>query len=129
MANLDTRQQRLIYRSRGLTLQLHRSTTGWLALSMNDQVWKIKANGDSLTQLTSGGFHYQPQWSPDGQRLVCHEPDTPRAPLIIIDKNGRWLTQLSGFPVNYCQGWSPDGTRLLITYGPLANEQGYGVGV
>ena len=129
MANLDTRQQRPIYLHRGPTLQLHWSTTGWLALSMNDQVWKIKANGDSLTQLTTGGFHYLPQWSPDGQRLVCREPDSPGAPLIIIDKNGRWLTQLSGFPVNYCQGWSPDGTRLLITYGPLANEQGYGVGV
>ena len=128
-ANLDTRQQRLIYHGNGMSLQLRWGATGWLALSMGNQAWKLKANGDSLTQLTTGGAHYLPQWSPDGQRLVCREPDTPGAPLVIIDKNGRRLSQLNGFPVNYCQSWSPDGTKLLITYGPLANELGYGVGV
>ena len=128
-ANLDTHQQHFIHLGNDFYMQVRWGSTGWLALSKNNQVWKMKANGDSLTQLTFGTPHYMPQWSPDGQRIVCREPDTRGAPLVIFDKNGRRLAQLNGFPVNYCESWSPDGTKLLIIYGPLANDQGYGVGV
>ncbi|HMQ99044.1 MAG TPA: hypothetical protein PKE39_08475 [Ignavibacteria bacterium] len=31
------------------------------------QIYKIKINGDSLTQLTNGGSNYFPSWSPDGE--------------------------------------------------------------
>ena len=127
-ANLDTRQERLIWAGTGIFLQVHWSSTGWLAFSRYGQVWKLKATGDSLTQLTFGGQHYQPQWSPDGQRLVCQETDSPGAPLVVLDKNGRRLRQLSGYPTQYCQGWSPDGTKLLVAYGDYG-QGGYGLGV
>ena len=126
-ANLDTNQRRFIRLGNEFGLQVRWGSTGWLALSMGSQVWKLKANGDSLTQLTFGTPHYQPQWSPDGQRLVCHESDSPGGPLIIIDKNGRKLATLNGFPTQYCESWSPDGTRLLVRYGTYG--QGYGLGV
>ena len=127
VANLDTKQQRRIHAGSDYVLDVAWGPTGWLALSKGDQVWKLKANGDSLTQLTFGRPHYLPQWSPDGQRLVCREPDSPGAPLIIIDKNGRKLATLTGFPTQQCHGWSPDGTKLVVEYGPYG--QGYGVGV
>ena len=126
-ANLDTHQKRFIRLGNEFGLQVRWGPTGWIALSMGSQIWKLKANGDSLTQLTFGTPHYQPQWSPDGQRLVCREPDSPGGPLIIIDKNGRKLTTLNGFPTQYCESWSPDGTRLLVRYGTFGQDYGLGV--
>jgi hypothetical protein len=45
------------------------SSKGWLLFTGIDRkVWKVKTNGDSLTQLTFGqGFHNGAVWSPDGQ--------------------------------------------------------------
>lgn len=128
IGNLATRQQRLIWPGApGVHLGLSWSSRGWLAFSRDDQVWKIKSNGDSLTQLTFGPPHYGPQWSPDGLRFVCRLPNDPVAPLLLFDHRGRQLARLRGYPTGYAKAWSPDGHKLLVEYG--GDEQGYGLGV
>jgi TolB protein len=42
----------------------------WIVFSANGSLHKIKANGDSLTQLTTSATHARPSWSPDGTRIV-----------------------------------------------------------
>ncbi|MEM6261886.1 MAG: hypothetical protein AAGI38_05220 [Bacteroidota bacterium] len=64
-------------------------STGWLVYTGIDRkVWKVKANGDSLTQLSFGsGFHNYPIWSPDGSRIVYqHERE-----IRLIDADGNFV--------------------------------------
>lgn len=42
----------------------------WLAFSANGNLWKMKANGDSVTQLTFTSQNLRPSWSPDGSKIV-----------------------------------------------------------
>lgn len=48
-------------------------TSGWIAFTQasapNWNIWKVKANGDSLTQLTFNGNSFSPLWSPDGTQI------------------------------------------------------------
>lgn len=48
------------------------SSTGWLLFTGIDRkVWKVKADGDSLTQLTFGqGFHNGAMWNPNGEQFI-----------------------------------------------------------
>lgn len=65
------------------------STTGWLVYEKIDRnIYKIKINGDSLTQLThKGGFAY-PYWSKDGSYIyIYHDKPTPTEDKIIKIKN------------------------------------------
>ena len=102
---------------------------GWIAFNQAAQVWKMKANGDSLQRLTGGAStHYRPVWSPDGNRIVCkRDNDAPGGPIFIMDKQGRPLRSLlinySRFPL----AWSPDGNSLLIEYAPDGNSNELGL--
>jgi len=87
------------------------------------QIWIINANGTGLRQVTNSQWGAcQPDWSPDGQRLVFISPceenqevyDT--ASLFIINADGSGLEELStsdggGFD----PAWSPDGKTILFT--------------
>jgi TolB protein len=42
----------------------------WIAFDSRGQIYKIKFNGDSLTQLTFNGSNFFPSWSPDGKWIV-----------------------------------------------------------
>lgn len=42
----------------------------WIVFYHNHHIWKRKANGDSLTQLTFEGRNYHPSWSPDGKWIA-----------------------------------------------------------
>lgn len=42
----------------------------WIVFSANGSLHKIKATGDSLTQLTTSSSDIRPSWSPDGSRIA-----------------------------------------------------------
>lgn len=87
------------------------------------QIWLINAQGESLSQLTNlkqGAC--QPDWSPDGQKLVFISPcykreyQYPKANLHIIDADGSNPVALDpGFGGNYDPAWSPDGKQIAFT--------------
>ncbi len=62
----------------------------WIVFSNYAQIYKMKTNGDSLTQLTSaedGECHY-PKWSPDGKRILYA--------IGIGEKSGTWMMNFDG---------------------------------
>ena len=87
------------------------------------QIWIMDSNGENQSQLTSlveGAC--QPDWSPDGKRIVfitpCAKRDFryPKSNLSIMDSDGTHLESLdTGFGGNYDPAWSNDGNRIAFT--------------
>jgi len=75
------------------------------------QIYKIKANGDSLTQLTFEGRNFFPAWSPDGKWITYSNT--------IGDTIGVWISPTDGsgskryFTYGGQPDWFPDGQRIL----------------
>ncbi len=88
------------------------SVKDWIVFNHADnQVWKIKSNGDSLTLLTSnmqGGFYAI--WSPDGNKIAFN-PAGIRNNTIICDGTGNYLDSLPYF-ISYLTQWSKDGINI-----------------
>jgi Tol biopolymer transport system component len=83
----------------------------WIVFCWSAQIWKIKEDTDSLTQLTSSGSNFFPRWSPDG-KLISHDKTT--------DSMGVWIINSDGAPVKhiYIYGrypsWNPSGDKILF---------------
>jgi serine/threonine protein kinase len=87
------------------------------------QIWLMDSQGRNQTQLTfmqDGAC--QPDWSPDGTRLVFIAPCSGRtrlyfgASLYIINRDGTGLTPLPIAPEgSFDPDWSPDGTQIAFT--------------
>ncbi len=89
----------------------------WLAYGSGGQLYKIKANGDSLTQLTFEGRNFFPRWSPDGKKIAYDSNylDSRGANVIwIMDSNGRNKKDISSHGVGEWRmpDWSPDGKSI-----------------
>ena len=86
----------------------------WIAFVNGAQIYKIKTNGDSLTQLTFEGHNFYPTWSPDGQwvacaRSVCEGDRT--CGIWIINSNGeqnRFIAEYGMYPT-----WNPFKNEIL----------------
>jgi len=66
------------------------SVKDWLIYTATDQnIWKIKSNGDSLTQLTFvGNYNRLPKWSPSGSRIAYNTEQNGETHFIIASENG-----------------------------------------
>jgi WD40-like Beta Propeller Repeat len=66
------------------------SVKNWIIFTgRNHMLYKIKPNGDSLTQLTfTGSFNNHPVWSPDGSKFVWYQQVGSTGYRIISDEFG-----------------------------------------
>ncbi len=88
------------------------SVKDWIVFNHADnQVWKIKSNGDSLTSITTtGGLNAV--WSSDGSKIAYAQEVS--ATIQITDVNGNYLDSLPFFAV-YLSRWSCDGNYICAT--------------
>lgn len=87
----------------------------WLAFEAGHQVWRMKANGDSLIQMTSQGWNSFPAWSPDDKYIV-----SSTSVCELFHPCGVWLTAIVGRAhVFVTEGtgpsWHPDGNSLIMS--------------
>lgn len=90
------------------------SIDGWIIFTANDrELWKVKDNGDSLTQLTNTGpYNNHAKWSPNGKQYGYRENQLYR----IASANGEIIQTIPWIPI----AWLNDHTILGTDFGSLA---------
>ena len=75
------------------------------------QIFLIDSDGSQPHQVTSEGDNTNPQWSPDGSKIVYHS-DLKLVILDIASRNHIHIADLVG--EQQFAGWSPDGQQLAF---------------
>ncbi len=84
--------------------------------SMQGSLWRQALDSGTATQLTAGpGYDYQPDWSPDGKRVVFVRYFNDAMELYLLELDSGEVSPLTdGGTVNLEPRWSPDGERLAF---------------
>ncbi|HET7468227.1 MAG TPA: CehA/McbA family metallohydrolase [Gemmatimonadales bacterium] len=88
-----------------------------LVFSMQGSLWRQRIGSTEARQLTDGpGYDYQPDWSPDGRRIVYASYRDDAIELRLLDLEADTSSALiANGAVNLEPRWSPDGRRLAFT--------------
>jgi TolB protein len=88
-----------------------------LVFSMQGSLWRLRLGATEAVQLTDGpGYDYEPDWSPDGRRIVYASYRDDAIELRLLDPTtGRSTSFLTNGAVNLEPRWSPDGKRIAFT--------------
>ncbi len=106
--------KRLFYASPGAYSPTWSPDGQWIAFSDGGQIFKMKINGDSLTQLTSEGRNFFPDWSPDGLKIaysesICNGPGT--CGIWIMSDNStkhKFIADYGNYP-----DWNPQKSQMI----------------
>lgn len=90
----------------------------WIVFSANGSLHKIKANGDSLTQLTTSTSHVRPSWSPDGTRIVFRSGGIRMLSLVTGIQSQ--ILGVGDFPT-----WTPSGSIFFMTSASAGSNADY----
>ncbi len=92
----------------------------WIVFShYTGVIYKIKVNGDSLTQLTFNRRTFYPDWSPDGKKIAYDQSIST-----VTHPYGTWMMNADGSDDHLVMrnggypDWSPDGTKFVYAGGP-----------
>jgi TolB protein len=85
-----------------------------LVYSMQGSLWKQALDSTTAEQITAGpGYDYQPDWSPDGTRIVFARYNEDSVELAQLELATGRVTELThAHAVNLEPRWSPDGKQL-----------------
>jgi len=93
-------------------------------VAFSSSIWIVREDGSGLRRLTSGGRVWgDPQWSPDGSKLLLHTYDDGRpgrgvtADIYAINADGSGLhplTRTRAGEFAFTPDWSPDGTKIVF---------------
>ena len=88
-----------------------------LIYSMQGSLWRQRVDDEEARQLTDGpGYDYQPDWSPDGRRVVYASYRDDAVELRLLElASGESSPLVANGAVNIEPRWSPDGTRVAYT--------------
>jgi len=88
-----------------------------LAISLQGTIWTIPVEGGKAKNVTDEmGDSQEPDWSPDGEKIVFHSYRDGTYHIWTINKDGSNLTQLtSGISDNREPDWSPDGKSIVFS--------------
>jgi len=92
-----------------------------VAVTREQGVYVGSADGSNLGRITNlRGFEYQPEWSPDGGRLLLRvdgrSPDDPSSGTHVLRSDGSRIRNLSRrLRIQGGSGdWAPDGSRIVF---------------
>lgn len=92
--NLSSKEYQIIFEGQ-FGIRPRWGKKGWILLSLQNElgndgfnIWKIKENGDSLTQLTTNGRSFFPEWNNEGNRLIYQIGNTSPTKFVIADQMG-----------------------------------------
>ncbi|MBA3316790.1 MAG: CehA/McbA family metallohydrolase [Gemmatimonadales bacterium] len=90
---------------------------GELVYSMQGSLWRQRPEDREARQITDGpGYDYQPDWSPDGRRVVYASYRDDAIELRLLDlQSGRSSPLVANGAVNIEPRWAPDGARVAYT--------------
>lgn len=76
----------------------------------------MNEDGSGLRQVTTdSAYHYQPDWSPDGKKILFFSNPSGNYDLYSINPDGTGLKQLTTDPKDDTLGsWSGDGTQIAF---------------
>jgi hypothetical protein len=86
----------------------------------NDEIYVMDADGGNPTQLTNnpaGDGDVEPNWSPDGTRIVftSHRHGDDNTEIYVMNADGSNQTRLTNNTVHdFEPAWSPDGTKIVF---------------
>jgi Tol biopolymer transport system component len=82
----------------------------------NPEIYTSNVDGTDIRRLTNTVFtESDPEWSPDGTRLVFSRSGTgpsSESDIYIMDADGSNVVQLTDGGINFQPSWSPDGSRV-----------------
>jgi Tol biopolymer transport system component len=96
------------------------------SLDLNRAIWIANADGTERRQVTGltpgSSWDDEPQWSPDGSKLVFTRVDVKRKAdaVFTVNLDGRGLSQLTPWALNAAGDpeWSPDGKWIVLVTHP-----------
>ena len=83
----------------------------WIAFAMAGDIWRVPAAGGTAEQLTRGPwYHFEPDWSPDGSRIVMTVETGRGLDIAVLELDGGEVTLLvEGGGVDVQPTWGPEG--------------------
>ena len=83
----------------------------WIAFAMAGDIWRVPVAGGTAEQLTRGPwYHFEPEWSPDGSRIVMTVETGVGLDIALLEVDGGAVTPLTeGGGVDVQPTWGPDG--------------------
>ena len=88
----------------------------WVTFGAGAQIYKIKTDGDSLTQITFEGRNFFPSWSPDGERIaysqsICNGDSTCGLWVTnFVNSKNSFLAEYANYPA-----WHPINNKILYS--------------
>jgi TolB protein len=125
---LATGQMRRLTRHAGIDTEPTWSPTGRQLAFISDRsgtphVYVMDAEGASVRQLTSSGFHTQPRWSPRGD-VIAYTQRSGTHDIWIVNADGSTPRRLtSGGGDNQGATWAPNGRHLAFQSNRLGRWQ------
>lgn len=128
--NLGTGERSLLLNDEVTTLDWGKN--GWLVFhqyedALGFNIYKVKANGDSLAMLTQAGYkNVRPQWNVDETRIYYEHSGSGEPRYLSVLANGDSVQSLylgkKGSPYIGTPFWSSDDSSAIIWRGPNREE-------
>jgi hypothetical protein len=88
----------------------------WILLEIGDyNVWKMKSNGDSLTQLTSGIPYFHPKWNYDASKIMTYFYNSIENYTEVLNSSGVTIDTLEDYKIyEICRNGSWNNSNGIV---------------
>src|SRR6185436_14700562 len=129
--NLASGAMRRLTRHAGIDTEPTWAPTGRQIAFVSDRsgtphIYVMDAEGANVRQLTSGGFHTQPRWSPRGD-AVAYTQRAGAHDIWVVDVDGSNARRLTSGGDNQGPTWAPSGRHLAFQSNRLGRWQIFAV--